>query len=52
MNPLNALLTNTNFAEKINNQSGISCSMMKMRESQESWQKQIGVMTMYLTILT
>lgn len=46
MNSINALLKNTDFAQKLNNQLGISNSMMQMIHSQELWQNKLSAMTM------
>lgn len=46
MNPLDALMKSTNFAQKLNNQLGISNSMMQMIHSQELWQNKLSAMTM------
>lgn len=47
MNSMNTLLKSTDFAQKINSQIGLGSTMMKMMQSQELWQKQVGTMTMY-----
>lgn len=46
MNSLDAIIKNTNLAQKINNQLGISNSMMKMINSQEQWQNKLSATTM------
>lgn len=46
INSLDAIIKSTNFAQKINNQLGISNSMMKMLNSQEQWQNKLSAMTM------
>ena len=46
MNSLDAIVKSTNFAQKINNQLGISNSMMQMIHSQELWQNKLSAMTM------
>lgn len=50
MNSINTLLKSTDFAQKINSQIGLGNTMMKMMQSQELWQKQVGTMTMYSVI--
>ena len=47
MKSLDPILKSTDFARKINIQLGISNSMMKMIQSQELSQKQVGAMTMH-----
>ncbi|SDH06754.1 hypothetical protein SAMN04488062_10425 [Flavobacterium omnivorum] len=46
MNSLDAIIKSTNFAQKLNNQLGISNSMMQMMHSQELWQNKLSAMTM------
>lgn len=46
INSLDAIIKSTNFAQKINNQLGISNSMMKMINSQEQWQNKLSAITM------
>ncbi|AIJ37746.1 hypothetical protein [Flavobacterium psychrophilum] len=46
MNSLDAIIKSTNFAQKLNNQLGISNSMMQMIHSQELWQNKLSAMTM------
>jgi hypothetical protein len=46
MNSLDAIIKSTNFAQKINNQLGISNSMMQMMHSQELWQNKLSALTM------
>ncbi len=46
INSLDAIIKSTNFAQNINNQLGISNSMMKMLNSQEQWQNKLSAMTM------
>ncbi|KAB1157813.1 hypothetical protein [Flavobacterium luteum] len=46
MNSLDAIIKSTNFAQKLNNQLGISNSMMKMMHSQELWQNKLSSITM------
>ena len=46
INSLDAIIKSTNFAQKINNQLGVSNSMMKMINSQEQWQNKLSAMTM------
>lgn len=46
MNSLDAIIKSTNFAQKLNNQLGISNSMMQMMHSQERWQNKLSAMTM------
>ncbi len=46
INSLDTIIKNTNFAQKINNQLGVSNSMMKMLNAQEQWQNKLSAMTM------
>lgn len=46
MNSLDAIIKSTNFAQKLNNQLGISNPMMLMMHSQELWQNKLSAMTM------
>lgn len=46
MNSLDAIIKSTNFAQKLNNQLGISNSMMQMIHSQELWQNKLSAITM------
>lgn len=46
MNSLDTIIKSTNFAQKLNNQLGISNSMMKMMHSQELWQNKLSSITM------
>jgi hypothetical protein len=46
MNPLDDLIKSTDFAQKLNNQLGISNSMMQMIHSQELWQNQLSAIKM------
>lgn len=46
INSLDAIIKSTNFAQKINNQLGISNSMMKMMNSHEQWQDKLSAITM------
>lgn len=46
MNSLDTIIKSTNFAQKINNQLGISNSMMQMINSQELWQNKLSAITM------
>ncbi|WP_185963168.1 hypothetical protein [Flavobacterium gawalongense] len=46
MNSLDAIIKSTDFAQKLNNQLGISNSMMQMMHSQELWQNKLSAMTM------
>lgn len=46
MNSLDALIKSTNFAQKLNNQLGISNSMMQMIHSQELSQNKLSAITM------
>lgn len=46
INSLDAIIKSTNFAQKINNQLGISNSMMKMMNSHEQWQDELSAITM------
>ena len=46
INSLDAIIKSTNFAQKINNQLGISNSMIQMIHSQELWQNKLSAMTM------
>jgi hypothetical protein len=46
MNSIDAIIKSTNFAQKLNNQLGISNSMMQMIHSQKLWQNKLSAMTM------
>lgn len=46
MNSLDALIKSTNFAQKLNNQIGMSSATMKMIQSQELWKNKLGTMNM------
>ena len=46
MNSLDAVIKSRNFVQKMNNQFGISNSMIQMIHSQERWQNKLSAMTM------